>query len=71
MAAVIGSGDARESLGYVTQFLQGIAQSVKDNDLGNAASAVARKYRQGTSTEADLIALGAMVNSRLDTNRPL
>jgi hypothetical protein len=55
----------------VTQFLQGIAQSVKDNDLGNAASAVARKYRQGTSTEADLIALGAMVNSRLDTNRPL
>lgn len=71
MAAVIRSNEARESLGYVTQFLQGIAQSVKDSDLGNAASAVADKYRQGTSTEADLIALGAMVNSRLETNRPL
>lgn len=71
MATVINSDGARESLGYVTQFLQGIAQSVKDNDLGVAASAVADKHRRGTSTQADLIALGAMVHARLETNRAL
>jgi len=67
MNEVIRSDQAGKNLGYVTQFLKGIAQSVQDQDLDKAASLLADKYRKGTSTEADLIALGALVKSRMDT----
>lgn len=64
VASVIDGG--AEHLGYVTQFLKGVARSAHDNDLDLAASLLAEKVAKGTTTQADLIALGAMVKRRID-----
>lgn len=69
VASVIDGGT--EHLGYVTQFLKGVARSVHDDDLDMAASQLAEKVANGTTTQADLIALGAMVKRRIDAARPL
>ncbi len=66
VANVIGTGTGAENVGYVTQFLRGVARSVDDNDLGAAAADLADKFANGQSTAADLTALGAMVQARLD-----
>lgn len=66
VASVIGTGKGQERVGYVTQFLRGVAQSAEDRDLDAAASALADKFASGQCTAADLSALGAMVQARLD-----
>ena len=71
VASVIKSGATPEQLGYVTQFLKGVARSAEDTALNAAATELADKHACGTSTEADLIALGAMVQSRLELVGPL
>lgn len=65
VASVIKSGGGSQNLGYVTQFLKGVARSVKDTDLDAAVSALAAKHARGASTRADLVALDTMVQSRL------
>lgn len=67
VANVIETGHGTESVGYVTQFLRGVARSVDDSDLDDAAAALARKFADGQSTAADLTALGAMVHERLNS----
>ncbi len=71
VASVIDGDDGAETVGYITQFLGGVARSVADTDLDNAASALAEKHAIGSSTPADLVALGAMVQSRLAAASPL
>lgn len=71
VASVINDGDGAGNLGYVTQFLKGVARSVEDTDLNNAVCALAEKHASGASTQADLIALGAMVQSRLSQVGPI
>lgn len=66
MASVIGTVGGFESVGYVTQFLRGVARSVDDDDLDAAATALAAKFANGQSTADDLTALGAMVQDRLN-----
>lgn len=69
VASVIDGGT--DHIGYVTQFLKGVARSVHDEDLDTAASQLADKIAKGTSTAADLIALGAMVQLRLEASGSL
>lgn len=71
VVSVMKDGDGSENLGYVTQFLKGVARSVEDTDLDNAVCALADKHASGMTTEADLIALGAMVQSRLAEVGPI
>lgn len=66
VANVIGNGNGSETVGYVAQFLRGLARSADDSELGNAAADLADKFASGQSTAADLTALGAMVQARLD-----
>jgi hypothetical protein len=51
--------------------LGGVARSVADDDLDQAVSALAEKHAIGTNTSADLVVLGAMVQSRLATTGAL
>ena len=67
---VIDTGDGADTVGYVTQFLRGVARSVADKDLDMAAAALADKYASGQPTAADLSALGAMVQDRLNSAGP-
>lgn len=69
VASVINGG--AEHLGYLTQFLKGVARAAKDNDLDAAASKIAEKVANGTTSQEDLIALGAMVKRRLAASRAL
>jgi CheY-like chemotaxis protein len=71
VVSVIDGDSGAETLGYITQFLGGVARSVADNDLDHAVTALAQKHALGSSTPADLTALGAMVQSRLATVGPL
>lgn len=71
VASVISSGAGAEHLGYVTQFLKGVARSVEDTDLDNAVSALAVKHASGTTTQADIVALDAMVQHRLAAVGPI
>lgn len=69
VAAVIDGNESAETLLYITQFLGGVARS--DADLDRAATDLAQKHALGSSTAADLIALGAMVQTRLAAVGPL
>lgn len=71
VASVIEGHDGGDTLGYRTQFLGGVARSVADRDLDQAASRLAEKHASGRSTPDDLIALGALVQSRLAAVGPL
>ena len=71
MASVIDGDDGAETLGYITQFLGGVARSVADDNLDQAVSALAEKHAIGTNTSADLVVLSAMVQSRLATTGAL
>jgi len=71
VASVIDGDDGAETLGYITQFLGGVARSVADDDLDRAVAALAEKHAIGNSTPSDLIALGAMVQSRLAATGPI
>ena len=71
VASVIDGDDGAETLAYITQFLGGVARSVADDDLDQAVSALAEKHAIGTNTSADLVVLGAMVQSRLVTTGAL
>ena len=68
---VLQSDDAAQSVGYVAQFLGGVAQSVSDNDLHQAAAALALDHAKGAPTAAGLAQLGAMVQSRLENVGPM
>jgi hypothetical protein len=48
-----------------------LARSVADDDLDQAVSALAEKHALGSSTPADLTALGAMVQTRLTAGSAL
>lgn len=65
VASVIDGDDGSENLGYITQFLGGLARSVADDDLDQAVSALAEKHALGSSTHADMTTLGEMVQTRL------
>jgi CheY-like chemotaxis protein len=71
VASVIDGNEGSETLGYITQFLGGLARSVADDDLDQAVSALAEKHALGSSTPADLTALGAMVQTRLTAGSAL
>lgn len=71
VASVIDGNEGPENLGYITQFLGGLARSVADDDLDQAVSALAEKHALGSSTPADLTALGAMVQTRLTAGSAL
>lgn len=71
VAAVIDGEDGSEVLSYITQFLGGVARSVADDDLDKAVAALAQKHALGSNTPADLVALGAMVQTRLAAASPL
>lgn len=65
VVSVIDGDDGSETLGYITQFLGGLARSVADDDLDQAVSALAEKHALGSSTHADMTTLGEMVQTRL------
>lgn len=71
VAQVLATDDGVETLGYVTQFLSGIAHSANDTDLSEAVTALARDHAIGNTSPADLQRLGAMVNTRLSQASPL
>ncbi len=71
VANVIDGDTSTENLGYVTQFLKGVARSVDDADLDTAVCALADKFARGASTPDDVISLGAMVQSRLSQVGPI
>ncbi len=71
VASVIEGEEGTATLGYITQFLGGVARSVADRDLDLAASALAQKHASGSCTPDDVVALGAMVQTRLAAAGPL
>lgn len=62
---VVEGEDAEENLGYVTQFLSGVARSVDDPDLNSAVAALAHDHMSGQSTKRSLAALNTVVHDRL------
>ncbi len=68
---VIESDDSGQSVGYITQFLGGIAKSVADDDLNRAAAEIAYDHARGVDTAAAVVALNRLVHSRLNAVGPL
>ncbi|MER5171000.1 response regulator [Thioclava sp. GXIMD2076] len=62
MAEVLSGAQDAASLGYVCQFLSGVARSARDDALEDAASALGR---EGGPSSADISRLSGMVQERL------
>ncbi|OCX66919.1 response regulator [Thioclava sp. SK-1] len=63
MAEVLSQARDPASLGYVAQFLSGVARSAHDEDLENAAAAL---VQAGGASDAQISRLSVMVNDRID-----
>ncbi|WP_339109124.1 response regulator [Thioclava sp. GXIMD4216] len=62
MAEVLSGAQDPASLGYVAQFLSGVARSARDDALEDAAVALGR---EGGPSDADITRLSGMVQDRL------
>ena len=58
------------ALGYVTQFLGGVARSAADRDLGAAVARLASRRSAGEPVTGDIARLGALVQDRLQAADP-
>lgn len=64
-AAVIGEASSPRKIGYLTQFLGGVARSAEDTPLCDAVTALEQVHRAGGSTARHLARLSAMVQDRI------
>lgn len=58
-------------LGYVTQFLRGLARSAKDKKLDRAVSDLERRRKAGGNPAKGIAALSAMIDARLASQSPI
>lgn len=71
IAQVLSDTDEDSALDYVTQFLGGVARSVKDHDLDAAVENLVRLRRAGRNADAGVIALSQMVQTRIAAGGPV
>ena len=65
VAQVLDGGQEPASSDYVTQFLGGVARSVKDPDLGEAVDELALRRTNGEPLKPQIAQLAALVQARL------
>lgn len=71
VAQVLGRNSDGSTLDYVTQFLGGVAQSVRDHDLGQAVTRLAQIRNAGRNPDQGVAALSDMVQLRLAAAGPI
>lgn len=71
VAGVIGSGEAEAAVGYITQFLSGVARSAEDDDLDLAVRQLKQLHKSGEPLRPGLTALSAVLQERLEQAGPI
>ena len=66
IAEALRSADGDQGLGYVAQFLGGVARCAGDAELTAAAESLSDRYRLGQSVSDDKDKLAALIQTRLD-----
>ena len=69
-AAAVLADPEKPEIDYVTQFLGGLARSVSDHDLGEAALTVAQLRASNRPATEEIAALKALIDDRLAGTRP-
>ncbi|MEO0991298.1 MAG: response regulator [Pseudomonadota bacterium] len=64
-AAELLSGPGERPLGYVAQFVSGLARSAKDNKLFDAADSLGTVYAKGDDSAPEAAELAAVIQDRL------
>lgn len=65
VADVLEEADDPRTLDYVAQFVSGVARSAEDDDLANAAEALAAKRAMGAGAASEAARIAGMVQDRL------
>ena len=69
--AQVLSEDATQNIDYVTQFLGGVARSVKDDDLDKAVRALIVRKNEGGNLKPGVAALTELVQTRIAAAGPI
>lgn len=69
VAEVMTQQEDDKTLGYVAQFVSGVARSAEDHTLALAAEKLARACAQGTPIASDAARMAGLVQERLDRRK--